>query len=438
MEDPTAAATPVVPGQGHDATRAARLLWLPLLGAALGTRAFGLPVPLADFALLALCGLAPLALGRRLVPALPSWWPALAVFVGAALLSGVPPLWGHSPFSGWQFLRSAAKLLLYAASALLVHALARLAGSRAAATRVLQAFALSGALGLALYGALQAGLPLPVGLACGDHTATCSALYYERRWFGDSSPAGLQHDVYPRAQGLASEPTRFGYLQAMALGLLVLGGTTPLDRGRGGLLLVAASALLSFALAPWALLLATALLALPRLRETRGVVRTAGLTALLVALLLALPPVRASFEHAVLGRLQRLAAGQLDSSAALRVVGSWSLARRLAAERPLTGVGLGNFDVAVAAWRDQLPERVFLEGEIQGWNALAHVLGTTGLLGAAAFLALLAVALRRSPPRLALFALSLFADGAVLSAPFWVFLALYALPPPVDSSSQAR
>lgn len=436
MEAPSPA--PALPGDARDATRAARLLWLPLLGAALGTRAFGLPVPLADFALLALCGLAPLALGRRLLRVLPGWWPALAVFVGAALLSGLPPLWGGSPFSREQFLRSAAKLLLYAASTLLVHALGRLAGSAAATARVLQAFALAGALGLALYGALLADLPLPASLACGDHTTTCSALYYERRWFGDASPAGLQHDVFPRAQGLASEPTRFGYLQAMALGLLALGGAASEGRGRVGSLLVAASAVLSFALAPWALLLAVALLALPRLRRARGAPRAAGLGLLLVALLLALPPVRAGFEHAVLGRLQRLAMGQQDSSAALRVVGSWRLATRLAAERPLTGVGLGNFDVAVVAWRDEFEERVFLEGEIQGWNALAHVLGTTGLLGAAAFLALLGAALRGSPPRLALFALSLFADGAVLSAPFWVFLALYALPPPVDSSSQAR
>ncbi len=298
-------------------------------------------MPLADLALLALCGLAPLALGRRLLAARPGWWPALAAFVGTALLSGLPPLWSGSPFSGEQFLRSAAKLLLYAASALIVHALGRLAGGTTATSRVRQAFALSGTLGLALYGALLAGLPLPASLACGDHTTTCSALYYERRWFGDSSPAGLQQDVFPRAQGLASEPTRFGYLQAMALGLLVLGGAAPVGRGRVGLLLVAASALLSFALAPWALLLALALLALPHLREPRAARRAAGLAALLAALLLALPPVRAGFEHAVLARLQRLATGPQDSSAALRVVGSWRLATRLAAERPLTGVGLG-------------------------------------------------------------------------------------------------
>ncbi len=422
----------------HSTGRARLLLWLPLLGVALGTRAWGLPVPLADLALAAFCGLAPLLLGPRLLAGLPRWWPALLAFVACALLSGLPPLFGGSPFSGEQFLRSAAKLLLYATATLLVHAVARLAGSGAAEARARDAFALAGGIALLLYGALSLGLPLPSRLACGDHTATCSALYYERRWFGDSSPAGLQHEVFPRAQGLAAEPTRFGYLQAMALGLLVLGGTAPAAWVDARVLVVAGSALLSFALAPWALLLALGLLALPRVLRARGAVRRAGLALLLAAGLLALPPVRVAFEHAVLARVLRLAAGEQDSSAWLRVGGSWRLAARLARERPLTGVGLGNFDIAVAAWRAEFPERVFLEGDIQGWNALAHVLGTTGLLGATAFLTLLVAALRRSPARLALFALSLFAEGAVLSAPFWLFLALYALPPPVDSSSQAR
>jgi len=433
-----------VEGQPHalgqddgEARRAKGLLWLPLLGVALGTRAFGLPVPLADLALAAFCGLALLLLGPRLRPGLPRWWPALVAFVACGLLSGLPPLFGGSHFSGEQFLRSAAKLLLYAAATLLVHAVARRAGSGATAARLRDAFALSGGIALVIYAALSLGLPLPSGLACGEHTDTCSALYYERRWFGDSSPTGLQQDVFVRAQGLASEPTRFGYLQAMALGLLVLGGVPPGAGCDPRVGLLAGSALLSFALAPWALLLALVLLALPRLWRAPGAVRRAGLALLLAAGLLALPPARAAFEHAVLGRVLRLAAGEQDSSAMLRVGGSWRLATRLALERPLTGVGLGNFDVAVAARRSEFPERVLLDGQVQGWNALAYVLGTTGLLGATAFLGLLLAALRRSPARLALFTLSLFAEGAVLSAPFWVFLALYSLPP-VDSSSQSR
>lgn len=434
MQDQPHAAGQADPGPG----RARLLLWLPLLGVALGTRAFGLPVPLADLALAAFCGLALLLLGPSLRAGLPRWWPSLLAFVACALLSGLPPLLGGSPFSGEQFLRSAAKLLLYAAGTLLVYAAAHLAGSGATAARTRDAFALSGGLALLIYAALSLGLPVPARLACGEHTATCSALYYERRWFGDSSPAGLQQDVFPRAQGLASEPTRFGYLQAMALGLLVLGDASASAAAGPRQLLVAGSALLSFALAPWALLLALGLLALPRLWRSRSALRPAVLALLLAAGLLALPPVRAGLEHAVLARVLRLAGGEQDSSAMLRVVGSWRLAGRLALERPLTGVGLGNFDVAVTAWRAEFPERVFLEGDIQGWNALAHVLGTTGVLGTAAFLGLLLSALRRSPARLALFGLSLFADGAVLSAPFWVFLALYALPPPVDSSSQAR
>ena len=111
------------------------------------------------------------------------------------------------------------------------------------------------------------------------------------------------------------------------------------------------------------------------------------------------------------------------------------MARRLAALRPLTGVGLGNFDVAVAALRDQLPEQPHLTRKVEGWNALAYFWGTTGLFGLLACVALVGMALGPQPRLLMFFVAGMFADGSVLSAPFWVFLALYALRPESNDAS---
>jgi O-antigen ligase len=408
-------------------------MWLALLGTALGTRAFGLPLPLADLALLAFVPWAALLLWRQRAWSWPPWTPALGAFVAAGLLSGVAAwLAGGASFQPIEFLKSFAKLLLYATSAALLWQLARAAGPASTTRVVAGAFALAGVVGLALYALQLGGTQLPRTLACGEHPQTCSALYYERRWLGDASPEGLEHDVFLRAQGLAAEPTRFGYLQAMALGFLLLWpGARPAALRAA---LVAVSALLSFSLAAYGLLAALLLLGLFRTHGRAGRARrlTGALSLGLFLVMLLHPATRATLERAVLARVARLQAGAGDPSADLRLRSSWTLGLRLMAMHPLTGVGLGNYDVGVRAVRPEFPERRYLTGSIEGWNALAYVVATTGLLGTLAFLLLLLAALGARPALLALFALSLFADGSLLSAPFWVFLALYAVPPPLD------
>ena len=179
---------------------------------------------------------------------------ALAALIVTALLSGlVPWLAGDSPFEPLEFLKSFSKLLLYAATTLVLWQVARAAGRQTTTNVVSGAFALAGAIGVLIYVALLLGAPVPRAVACGEHPDTCSALYYERRWFGDATPAGLERDVFLRAQGVAAEPTRFGALQAMALGFLLLSSFAAAP-GLVRLGLVVLSALLSFALAPYGLL----------------------------------------------------------------------------------------------------------------------------------------------------------------------------------------
>lgn len=417
----------------------ARFLWLPIAGVALGDRALFVPwlhgADIACGVFLALVAWRAFAQRRRLRwTCLPPWTWALGLFVAAALGSGAVA-WaaGARGFAPSEFARSAARLVFDAALALALHVTLLRAGAAYATGVVRDWFAAAAGVGLILYVLLQAGVTLPHELVCGEQRATCSSVYYGRRWFGDASPEGLRDEVFLRAQGLATEPTRFGYLLAMALGVLLLRRPVrSLPDLRHAL--VALGALGSFALAPYALLALLALLLIGRTMRTassalRGRVL---LGVLLLAGVVAAPPFGATFRSAVALRLHRIAEGQLDSSAFLRVTGGWAMARELVAQRPLTGAGLGHFDLGVTAVRERLPGGHLLDGSIHGWNALTYVLGTTGWLGLAAFVHLLWRALRPQPLAAPVLLLGLFADGAVLGVAFWVFLALYALPPDAD------
>lgn len=421
--------SPPTPPQAR-ATRVERAwLWLPICGAALGDRSLGPSwLRISDLALALFVLLVLPRLFAKGTPRLPGHARALGLLVLAGLASGLPAwLAPGSGFVPLEFGKSLLKLAFYALGSLCLSLWLQRTGARAALRVTAHAFALAGLIGIGIYAATRVGLTLPPELVCGSGRQTCSALYYERRWFGDNSAASLQHDVFLRAQGLASEPTRFGYLQAMALGLLLLRRPLTLAPSWPHAL-IALSALLSFALAPYALLASVALLLALRLLQGAGTgLRRRVLAGVaLLALACALPPVGPVLERIVVQRVARIASGQSDASAFLRVAGSWIMAQALIDQRPLTGAGLGHFDLGVAALRARLPHSALLQGSVQGWNVLAHVLGTLGLLGLLAFLHLCRRALGAQPALAALFMASLFADGTFLGAALWVFLALFA------------
>jgi O-antigen ligase len=139
-----------------------------------------------------------------------------------------------------------------------------------------------------------------------------------------------------------------------------------------------------------------------------------------------LPPVGRTLHRSIVVRSQRILEGRADSSARLRVIGSWDLAVLLARKHPLTGVGLGNFDVRVRQVARLVPGGHMVGDHVQGWNATAYVLATTGAVGLLLFLLTGYAALRPAPALGLLFLLGTFADGTVLGPAFWVFLALYA------------
>lgn len=400
------------------------LLWLPLGGIAIGQRFLTAGISIADVCVGVFLVLALLRLQGE--PwTLPDWAPWLAALCAWAVASGAWATAVDPAFSGREFAKSLAKLLYYAATALVVARVVRAAGLRATLRVAALAFVGAAGFAIALYAAMYAQAPLPYELICGEANPGCtSAYYYELRWFGDNSARSFREGVFLRAQGLAGEPARLGVLLGLALGFLLLAPRTkpPLVPAA----LVAIAAVLTFSLSAYALLLPV--LALYALRLLRAGGRSRWTWAALAVLIgvACLPPVSRTLHRSIVVRSQRILEGRADSSARLRVLGSWDLALLLARRHPLTGVGLGNFDVRVREVAPLVPGGHLVDEGVQGWNALAYVLATTGAIGLLLFLLLGATAFRPAPELGLVFLLAAFADGTVLGPAFWVFFALYA------------
>jgi O-antigen ligase len=390
---------------------------------ALGQR-FVLPgASLADIALGLFSAAALLGLVRQVRagdwPRLPAWAKWLAALWAWAAVGGVcHRLLETEVFSTGEFLKSFAKLSFYAPAAVLLALALQRADVRKTAGTVLTAFAVAGALAIAIYVAMLAGVPLPWQALWGHGPDT--AYFNEARWFGGAGSAG----ALLRAQGLALEPSRLGYLQSMALGYVLLRPGAEIRLGLR-VVVVVLSILLSFSLTGYALTLP--ILALALLARWRAGRVSANRRALLLvaAALLALLPLAPTLYRAVVVRAAHGVSGSGDTSSRLRLLGNWEMTYRLLEENPVLGVGLGNYDVMARELQAFLFEGHFVTVDTQGWNAFAYVLATLGVPGLLLFGGLLGSALRGRGALALPFVLSMFADGTVLGAAFWVFFALY-------------
>jgi hypothetical protein len=404
------------------------LLWLPVGGVALGQR-FVLPgASIADLALMAFSAIALLHLLREARrhgrPRLPAWTKWLLALWTWAAVGGVAHLvLDTEAFSFREFSKSLAKLSFYApAAVVLTLALARVR-PREAGRVVTGAFAAAGAVAIAIYVAMLCGVPLPYQALWGH--GPHAAYFDELRWFG----AAGSGPVFLRAQGLASEPSRLGYLQAMALGYLLLGRPAEPARPDLRLVLIVLSALLSFSLTGYALLLP--ILGLAALLRWRGGIRPGrrGLWAAAAVMVLLLP-LAPTLYRVVAVRAVGAATGSGDVSSRLRLTGTWEMTWRLLETNPVLGVGLGNYDVMARELQAFIFAGHFGDEQSQGWNAFAYVLATTGVPGLLLLAALLASALRQRGWLFLPFALGMLADSTILGTAFWVFLALYTSPEP--------
>lgn len=397
---------------------------LPIAGVALGQR-FVLPgASIADLMLAAFTalGLAHLARVARETgrPSLPPWskW-LLALWVWALVGGAVHVLSGTEIFSLLEFWKSLAKLSFYAVAVVVLALALRDLPPTVPARMVLTAFAATGALAIVLYVAMLLGMPVLFRLLWGHGPA--SAYFSDQAWFGGRQEA---HHMFLRAQGVASEPSRLGYLQCMALAYLLLRPGAGVRLGLR-LALIVVSLLLTFSLTAYALLapiVALTLLTQWRARHLKPRRRGLVLAAAVMILLLPLAP---TIYKTVVVRAMRSLTGAGDASSFLRVQGNWKMAYQLLETSPVVGVGLGNFDVVAWDMRAFLFDGYLVGKDTQGWNVFAYVLATLGVPGLLLLLGMLVSAFR-DRARLALpFVLGMFADGTFLGAAYWVFFALY-------------
>lgn len=358
----------------------------------------------------------------------------LAAFTGVAFLSGLVA-WTSGPdwFSGAHFLRSAAKLLLYAATWLFFVGLAR--PCRGAAERAaLVVFALAAGVAAAIWGAVEAGVPVPRDLVCTAGAEPCTSEYREGRWLAIGDGVRYQ-DVVSRAQGLSDEPARLGFVLGSGLTVLLLapGALRPPGPLHAVLLL---GLLLSFSLTGWAIA-GVAILAWGafRLRALPRASRRAGALWLLLPFVFVavVPPARRAAATTIGGRLLASAVGSPDGSTSTRIGGTTQTTTAATRANPWTGAGLGNPGRAAAG--RHVP-KLFTNARIPTggiWNWVLYVLAATGALGLATFLAFLFSTVS-AVAAVAVLAGS-FGDGAFLSAWVWVPLALHAAlrEPPAES-----
>jgi hypothetical protein len=396
-------------------------LWL-FLSALLVSQVFVAPgVAVADLLLLASVLVAAAAVFRLgTLPEWPRWATWLLLFWTWAVLGGMlRSLSSPFAFSRLEFAKSLAKLTFYGIVALVMAwGVKRVAPERVRDV-LLTVLAVNAGLAILLYATMLMWPQLPYDRFLPGSLP--SAYYFEQLWFGDRPPGAYELPVFLRARGLSSEPSHLGYVQAMGLGVLLL-GRSGVPRAGLRLALVVLSILLTFSLTAYGLLAAVLLLAAPVLAGAlRRRPRLALVGAALIGGALILPPVARTLHRAVVVRTTRLLHGKVDVSSRLRLFESWAMALRMARDSPVVGTGLGNFETGLAAVRDDLPGHERLDPGTQGWNVLAHVLAVTGSVGLLLFLRLLLQLAPDRPALLALVFLGCMVQGSFLAAPFWVF-----------------
>jgi len=257
-------------------------------------------------------------------------------------------------------------------------------------------------------------------------------LPYQFFWYGQSESARLMFAAYYRdthfvvAKGFFSEPSMLGIFQSMGLAFLHL---LPHPRvkmfgWKDGIVIM--SILLTFSLSAYFLMASTLLLYLlkHRMFQLRSVIVLIS-TILLLSMVL---PFFTIFQTAITHRLVNVFQ-LLDISANSRLFGSWEIALKAMtmSDSLLFGVGLGNLSVFYEIMTPALRFISSLEGG-EGWNILAYVLGTTGVVGFTILILMILNLIKRNPFLGTIFLAYTFATGALLEASFWVFYSLYSFP----------
>ncbi len=345
-------------------------------------------------------------------PQRPAWLLPVGVLVGWSLL-GFAYLASAAelPFSRIEFVKSLTKLCFYALGAVVVADAVKHVGPKTWGRLLLGALTVHALVGFYVYVAEQGiwGLPyrfLWAGSQGGELAARTLSL----------------SDPFLRMRGVAAEPSYLGFYLAVGLAAVWLASPSHNVGWRDACVALAVAMTLSFSVFAFVAITAPVLAVRRSWRRRDALVMAAGLA--VVLLMFIWPPVRASFRIGLLERLAGIVEGSISRGNLLRLNGSYSAAWLMVRESPIFGVGLGNFDVAIAGILDRVDPSLGMKVGHQGWSVPAYLLGTLGWPGIACFLALLALAWRNEQPSAWVLLAAATADGTFLGATFWVFLLL--------------
>ena len=340
------------------------------------------------------------------------------------------------PFDGAQFARSYSKFLYYALGAAVIWAGVRELSLETAAAIVFGLVTVNAAASVYIYLGMTAMPWLP----------------YEFLWHGQATPltAAYYGDAIVRARGLFSEPSALGIFQVMGLAFVLLRAERFAFARPIRLALVLLSIFMTFSLSAYALLMVLTGLLLARRWHARsrtqrgsrsglghrgdnaesspsrrqlplrvGLALVSGFVLICAGIVFS-----DTLQSTIVDRLE-LALKGADSSTTARVVDSWESAIAVAERSPVVGAGLGNAKYANHLLASETGYSFELAEGVDGWNALAYMLGNTGVLGLALFAALLLRLVRMNFPSGIMLVVLAFATGAVLDSYFWVCYMLF-------------
>lgn len=252
-------------------------------------------------------------------------------------------------------------------------------------------------------------------------------LPYDFFWYGHSEvlrdggfyrQSGIFTGGAVLAKGLFSEPSYLGVFNNLGLAYLYFSIKNKLQLFGWKHLIIILTLLLSFSLTSYILLAFIIMLLLVDSNNMKSI----AIVSLFVAVFLLTLVASEFLQEVIVNRIGTIFRDG-DNSVTLRVLGSWEVAINFLKRSFFFGAGIGHFDIAQAS----LPVSQYGMGEdTQGWNILAYVSGTMGILGLTLFMLIIAGLFRHQYLLGFVLVAAMFTTGAFLEPTFWFFYCLFS------------
>jgi len=315
-------------------------------------------------------------------------------------------------FSKTEFVRSFVKLSFYGIGAVLLSSYIWKIEIDVIGKTVLNILTFNALIAIYIYIAMS----FPIGLP------------YKFFWFRQGGPltagyfGGFESGLV-RARGIFSEPSSLGIFQTLGLTFLYFKSHAIANKLNWKYAAIIISILLTFSLSAYFLFGVMLIFFILKLRHFKQLF---SYTLIIVLTLLFLATIMYnSFQETIVTRLISVFQGK-DNSATVRLIATWEASIATINISPIFGSGLGNLESTIPAIGSGLKYKSILTENSQGWNILAYVLGTMGIVGLFIFGLFIVNLIGRTPAAGTVFLCSMFATGRFLDPIFWIFYILFS------------